>query len=763
MCCFKRAGRPDQGRGLGLPSLLLSAALLLGCAQPHQRLRDEAQTVLRAGDYEQAVQQLEAALAQAPGSPVLRSGLLQARSEALTRLLTEAATHRASGRLDEADATLQRAKRFDGGGKRVDALLFDLDTEKRQRKAVQDAQTLAAKGQHEQALRLVQQALKDNPRQPELLALQRRLEIDARPAATRGSLPGLAETRPISLDFRDAGLRQVLDVVTRHSGVNFVLDKDIRGDIRVTTFLRSARVEDAIDLITSTHQLAKKVVDEKTVLIYPNTPEKQREHQEQMVKVFYLATAEAKGAAAFLRAMLRIKEPFVDERSNMLALRETPETIELAERLVALYDTHEPEVLLELEVLEVRASRLTDVGIKFPDSVSLTALSPTGAAGGLTLGNIGSLNRDRIGLGVGNVLLNLKREVGDFSTLANPRIRAKNREKAKILIGDKVPIITATTGQGGFVSDSVNYLDVGLKLEVEPTVYADDEVSIRIALEVSTLGTQVRTSSGSLVYQIGTRNANTALRLRDGETQLLAGLISNDDRSSASRIPGLGDLPVAGRLFSSQRDDNQRTELILAITPRILRNLRQPEANRTELWVGTENQTRMRPMAGQRSTAASDASAAPAGPGGGVTLSAADALRPAKLSWQGPAVLRPGESFSLGLDLETEQALRGTPVRLGYNKALLELVDVEEGDFFRRAGASSNFSKSVDAAAGTARAGVMRNGGEGATGKARLLNFKFRALAAGTAEVSVQSIDPIAVDGADVKLEASTPWRLEVK
>ena len=141
-------------------------------------------------------------------------------------------------------------------------------------------------------------------------------------------------------------------------------------------------------------------------------------------------------------------------------------------------------------------------------------------------------------------------------------------------------------------------------------MYADDEVAIRVALEVSSVAREVRTASGSLAYQIGTRNASTMLRLRDGETQLLAGLISHEDRSSASRLPGLGDLPIAGRLFSAQRDDNSRTELVLAITPRILRNVRQPDASEAELWVGTEANTRLRPPGGRPITVEAEGQAA---------------------------------------------------------------------------------------------------------------------------------------------------------
>ena len=406
---------------------------------------------------------------------------------------------------------------------------------------------------------------------------------------------GLAEQRPISLDFRDAPLRSVLDVMSRHSGIDFIFDRDVRADARVTVLLKDARFEDALDRLIDSHQLARKLLDARTVLLYPNTHDKQREHQEHVVRVFHLASADAKAASNFLRSMLKIREPFVDERSNMLALRDTPENIRLAERLIAVFDAGEPEVLLEVEVLEVSTTRLTELGIKFPDTFSLTALAPAGAAG-LTLGNAGSVNRNQLALGVGGLLINLKREVGDYSTLAHPRIRVRSREKAKILIGDKIPVITATAGTGGFIAESVNYLEVGLKLDVEPTVFVDDEVAIKIALEVSTLGTPVKSTAGTLAYQIGTRSASTLLRLRDGDTQLLAGLISKDERNSGSRLPGLGDLPVLGRLFSNQLDTHHRTELVLAITPRILRNINRADDAANALWVGTETVPRLREL-----------------------------------------------------------------------------------------------------------------------------------------------------------------------
>lgn len=744
-----------------------ASLMMTGCAEWH--IRDESKRLMTNGDYEQAVHSLEAGLRSYPDSVVLRGGLIQTRAEALTSILTNVATLRASGKTEDARRELLRAQALDPQNPRLAALLAELDTEKRQLAALSEAEAWVAKKQPARALSVIEQALKDNPRQPSLLTLQRKLELDQRQIEVRTTQGALGELRPISLDFREASLRSVLDVVSRNSGINFILDKDIRQDVRITVLLRQARVEDALDLIVGTNQLAKKVIDAKTIVVYPNTLEKQREYQEQVVRVFYLASAEAKGAAAFLKSMLKIREPFVDERSNMLSLRESPENIQLAERLIALYDAGEPEVLLDVEVMEVGSTRLTNLGIKYPDTFSLTPLPASGASG-LTLANIRDMGRDRVALGVSGLIFNFKREIGDFTTLANPKIRARNKEKAKILIGDKIPIVSTTSGQGGFVAESVSYIDVGIKLDVEPTVYADNDVAIRIALEVSALGTSQKTSTGNTVYQIGTRNASTLLRLRDGETQLLAGLISRDDRTAASRVPGVGDLPMVGRLFSSQQDNGSRTELVLAITPHILRNIRRPDANETEMWVGTEAMPKLRPVGGLKATNADEAT--PGKPEASkASSSAADLAEPGKLESPVPllqwasatSTARPGETIDVRVVVKTDQPLRGLPLDLSFNKDVLQLQNVIEGDFFQQEGAVTSFSKTGDGLDGRIKVGVLRNQASGATGEGTVLTLRFKALAPGDADLRIQRAQPLGLGAPVHELKLPEPMALVIR
>ena len=764
---FQADRLPSKRRSRAILLASLTVCFLGACAE--QRIRDQSREAAAVGQYEQALQGLEAGLKVHTESVTLRTALLQTRAEALTQFVAHAGQLRGQGKLEEAEAELRRAQKLEPQNRRLSGLIADLGVERRQKTALADAEKLVARNQPEVALRLVEESLKDNPRHEGLLLLQRRLEVSAREARLIAAQTTIGETRPITLDFRDANLRTVLDLVTRNSGINFILDKDIRVDTRVTVFIRSASVEDVLDLLLNTNQLAKKVVDPHTVIIYPNTPDKQRDYQDQIIRVFYIGSTEAKGAAAFLKAMLKIRDPFVDERANLIALRESPENIQLAERLISLYDVADSEVMLDVEVLEIGATRLTELGAKFPDSISFGFLPPDGVVG-LTLANIRNLGRDRVSVGVSNLLLNLKREVSDYTTLANPQIRARNKEKAKILIGDKVPVVTTTSSSTGFVSESVSYLDVGIKLDVEPAIYSDDDVAIKVALEVSSLGTSIKTNSGTLAYQIGTRNATTVLRLHDGETQLLAGLISRDERTSASRVPGIGDLPVLGRLFSSQQDNSTRTEVVLAITPHIIRNVRRPDTTETELWVGTEAQPRLRPafrahtQAGGNTSASANtgeqrsaAGASDAGESNAAVLSAP------KFNWQAPSDVKVGEVFEVSVVVRTVAPLRGAPFQLAFAPSKLQFIDVSEGDFFSKDGAATSFSKSGDGKDGRLGVGVLRSQPAAVQGTGVVVRLKFKALAPGPTELQLISANPVSSAAALPPSELPTNLVVQVR
>jgi len=466
-----------------------------------------------------------------------------------------------------------------------------------QYKNVEAAISLLAKNKVAEAKAMLHEILLQNPNQATALALQQKILAEVSPEINEPPRLKLLFDKPISLELRDANIKVVFEALSRATGINFILDKDIKSDSKATIFIKKARIEDAIETVLATNGLQKKLLSDNTVLIFASTPQKLKDYRDLMIRSFYLSNTTAKQVAALLKTMLKAKDVFVDERLNMVVIRDTPEVIRVAEKLIAANDLEDPEVMLEVEILEVSRSRLQELGIEYPNRFEVipARIGLAGAPALLTLEALKNTKSSLIGISP-NSAINIKKIVGDVNVLSNPRIRVRNNEKAKILVGDKVPIITSTAAVNAGIAESVQYIDVGLKLDVEPRITIDDHVNIKVALEVSSLGERTVSPNGTVAFTIGTRNASTLLRLKNNETQILAGLISDEERNNSSRIPGIGDIPLIGRLFSNQRDSKIKTEIVLAITPRILSNITRPEANIIEYWSGTENVVTDRPQ-----------------------------------------------------------------------------------------------------------------------------------------------------------------------
>lgn len=599
------ARRPPPGVLRFARQALPAALILLVAACAHNPALDEGRDLIAAGRLEEGVLRLGDATRERPDDREARATYLRQRDLAVGQWLAAADTARLAGRLPEAEELYRRSLRLDAANTRAAAGLKEIDTARRHDGLVQDADARLRKGEKGAADTLARTVLAENPGHAGAKAVLRRLE-----ALGAQQTPPAAELRspfakPITLEFRDAPLRSVFEAISRSAGVNFVFDKDVKGDARVTLFVRNTSIDEVVRLILATHQLERKLLNESSLLIYPNTAAKAKEFQELAVKTFYLANAEAKQAQILLKTVVKSRDIFIDEKLNLVIVKDTPEALRLAESVIAALDLPEPEVMLEVEVLEISRSRLFELGLRFPDAIGYGQLqsqattttivngvtqSVTTPGGALAGGYVDLHNRSGLTSFVANpaLTLNLKSQSGNSDLLANPRIRVRNREKAKVHIGEKLPVFTTTSTANVGVSANVSYLDVGLKLDVEPTVTLEDEVAMRVSLEVSSIVKEVPGPSGSLAYQVGTRSAATVLRLRNGETQVLAGLISDEERSAANRLPGLGDLPLIGRLFSSTKDSGSKTEIVLLITPRILRNLVKPEAVQPYVPSGTE-------------------------------------------------------------------------------------------------------------------------------------------------------------------------------
>lgn len=609
---------------------LALTSMLAGCASD-RALRESERLVIE-GRAPEGIAVLEQAARENPGDLAVRAALMRLRDTHLAERLLRADQALREGALEAAQAGYREVLTLQTDHARALSGLVAVEVARRQRVLLDEARAALARDDQQGVRDRARAVLAQTPDHAEARALLTTLEErSGRPGTLEAPALASALRRPITLEFRDAPLKVVFDALSRQANINLVFDKDIRLDQRTTVFARATPIADALDMVLATNQLARKTLNANTLLIYPNLPAKQRDYQEMAVRSFFLANADAKQIMTLVKTIAKVRDVHVDEKLNMVMVRDTPEALALVERLIRLSDRPEPEVMLEVEILEVKRNKLMELGVQWPTQLGVPNITktpllapnaqgvqvPTGATVD-TLSNL-PLNVRRLReLGWGDLTvnpsptINLRKDDSDVNLLANPRIRVRNKEKAKIHIGDKVPVITSNVTSTGVTSESVSYLDVGLKLDVEPQVHLDGDVAMKVGLEVSNIVREVKSATGTLTYQLGSRNASTALRLRDGETQVLAGLISDEERAGASKVPGLGDLPLIGRLFSSHRDEKSKTEIVLLITPRVLRNLDRPPLNDAEFLAGTDASLSVQPLRITPPTAAPQQSGRPA-------------------------------------------------------------------------------------------------------------------------------------------------------
>lgn len=397
----------------------------------------------------------------------------------------------------------------------------------------------------------------------------------------------------ISLEFKKAPLMGVLDLISQYSGINFVIDKDTNlSNATTTIFAKNTTVSEALNLIIKTNNLKFKKLNSQTYLVYANSEEKANAYDEFYTQTFYLNSIPVDKAKEMVEKLYSPKSVFADNKLNFLVVRDKKGVIESIEKLLASVDIDTPEVLFNIEILEVSKDSLLGLGVEIPDKIDMKLLNSIGGSNIFSINEIKNFTSDSIRLLTSDPIasLNLKHTSSKSNLLANPRIRVKSKEPASFLIGDKVPVITTTTGESSnFLSESVSYLDVGLKLDIIPSINKNNQIDVDIKLEVSNIVKEIKSNNGLLAYQIGTRNTSTKLQLMNGETQMLAGLIKDDTKTSASHIPGIGRFPLLGRLFSNTLDNSSKNEIVLLITPYIVKPFNSPDVDTLSFYSGTSN------------------------------------------------------------------------------------------------------------------------------------------------------------------------------
>jgi general secretion pathway protein D len=569
-----------------LMSLVCLCTGLAACSSA-QVAKEEGSSLMESGQYEAGLARIEEGLKENPRDTELHLALTSGRARAVTALLTQGDMDRVQRDFASARMAYGRVLTLEPNNRRAQDAMRQLEHMRSLDDKLELARGDLRRGDIYGADRQVKQILELDPKNDGALELQGNIRlVQSRNVVPYPQLRTRLD-RPVTLEFRDANLKTIFEVLSQVAGLNFIFDKDLRPDMKATIFVRDVRIEDAVELLLQQNQLHQKVVNENTLLIYPDSPQKLKDYQELVMRTFYLTSIDANTALNMIKTMLKTRDVFVDERLNTLTMRDTEDAVRMAEKLLQSQDQSNPEVVLEVEVMEIATQRILDLGLQWPNTFGV--VNSDGSPVSL-LNQLKGIDSSRITIAP-SPQAKINAQDNDINTLASPVIRVSNREQARIHIGQRVPIISATSvpsTQGPVITESVTYLDVGLKLEVQPTVHLNNEVAIKIALEVSNATPLEPTRQGTIPVQVDTRNAQTTLRLHDGETQILAGLVRNDHGATGNKIPGLGDIPGLGRLFGSNKDTVGKSELVLSITPRIVRNLPYQSPSDMEFPTGTE-------------------------------------------------------------------------------------------------------------------------------------------------------------------------------
>ncbi len=526
-----------------------------------------------------------------------------------------------SSRTNAAASHIRKARQLASGGAFVEALAeyrlakeFDpsleiASQEESTLRTLLEAQNLAEEGARfygqknlSLARKAIGKALKLDANNARALAIKDLLDKEQKTTAMDGIELDVASSEPITLSFKDANIKEVFGILSKLSGINFIFDEEIRTQ-SISVLLEKASFAQAMELIMQMNGLGKKVLNSKTIIIYPQSREKEKQYGDQVIQTFFLSHIDAKKAVNLLRTMLQLRKVYVHEERNALVVRDRPEVIRLAEQILNAADRENSEVIFDLELVAVSSGDKLDFGPKLSTYSVGAGFSEdgenivSGALGTTTDGLVTSLRNLQTYYTVPSATFDFAKTLSDSEILASPKIRVKNKEKAKVHIGTREPVITVTQNGDNF-SDSVQYVDVGVKLDIEPNIQLDKTVETKLKLEVSQKIGEDTTTRGTKVLTISTTNAETVLTLKDGVQTIIGGLFEQQDTSSRTTIPFLGEIPLLGSLFTNFGNNDTKREILLSVTPYIINQVEVPDADVATIWSGGEDDLKNGPNFG---------------------------------------------------------------------------------------------------------------------------------------------------------------------
>lgn len=710
------------------------------------------------GKWDQALESYNDAFQKAPNNYESRIKMVRAKHESAVLHLKQGEKFLKNKDYDRALLEFQLALALNPSLKRAQLYTIEVKKRKDADYYYKNGMDYIENNKPSEARVSLKKAISLNPRLDQAKAELKKLRESKTTVIKRFELD-LKSDKPITLKFKSTPLKDIFNIISKLSGINFIFDEGVKKK-RASIYLEDATFDQAMELLLMTNNLFKKVVNKNTIIIVADTKSKRQQYQDLLIHTFYLSNIEAKKAVNLLRTILQIKSIYVNEEINAIVVRDTPDRIAIAGKILKANDLADSEIMLDVEILEVARNNSQNLGLELnPDTLVMGLEDAARSGDQISYNTMKRFSKSNLLFTIPDVVINLQKQFGDVNLLANPKIRVANKEKAKIHIGDRVPIITVTTNQG-VTTDNVQYVDVGVKLNVEPVIHLDNELSIKVSLEISSLGSSIKTSNGSIVYQIGTRSAETKLRLHDGETQIIGGLISEEERSTTVKIPFLGDIPILGRLFSSVDKSGKKTDILLSITPHIIRNKEVPDDEYKNIWSGkAQNISSKVPFESFEKEERGLGIHEPEKPyivnptntsesnrqesiehqeENSLNISSISDL---SLSLVGPITVQTGDEFEISVEIANAIGITNAPFYLRYESQLIKFVKATEGTFMKKDGKTSSFMTFDDEKRGKLIVGNSRIGDtEGISGSGTIMTVLFRAVQKGETRLSLENV-----------------------
>ena len=744
----------------GKAALCVCLALLAaGCPRKGQTEYSQGRKAEAISDYDGALTYYQQALKADPNNANLKIKVNQIRFEASNYHLKQGLDLRKKGDLQAALAEFQRAGVIDPSSPVA-------EQELRKTAAMISDKNRAADAAAEVPPDPNEQPLASMP--PEIKPLSR---------------------APINLKMsNDAKL--VFDTVAKLAGLTVIYDPDFPAR-RITTELNNVTLEQALDIVSLESKAFWKPVTENIIFVVPDQPQKRRDYEEQIVKTFYLSNTvqpqDLTEIVTGLRQLLDLKRIHQLNSQNAIIIRDTPDKLLLAEKMIGDIDKAKPEVVVQVEVLQARTDRLRDLGILPIQSASVTinpnastTTTPTTTPGSttttqqnntVTFNQLRHLNGNSYAVTVPSITANAILTDTFTKIIQNPEIRSIDGQPAKLRVGDKIPVATGSfqagvgvgaTGVNPLVNTQFQYLEVGVNVDITPRVHANHEVSLKVIIEVSSQ-TGVSTIGGIQQPIISQRKIEQDIRLKEGEVNVLGGLFEKTDTRSLNGWPGLAKIPLMRYLFSQDRIDHQENEVLIVMTPRIVRIPEWTKGNLRPLYSGSESNVQVRrerdvrtptaeptpgvqppgatsnqnppPVAPMGNAANPDGTAAVPGAGQGV--------QGARIRFEPRSVsLKAGQTTTVGIVVDNVNDLYSIPLLLQYNPAVVSIEEVQHGGFLSGGTQEIAIVSRVDKEHGQAIISATRQPNTpGVNGSGTLMGIVIKGIAPGSSNLSIVQVN----------------------